>query len=276
MSPKDAVAHVALSYVLIQPVTAPNLADRYEEAEKLARRALELSPANALAYDQLGVSMELRGFIGPETENAYRKAIQLDPAFAPPHAHLGRLLRRRGRNKEASVAYQNAVDRARDVGTKILVAEVLQSEQRYSESEILLREALKEDQRNPTALLLLARALITTSNYDEAENLLKKALSIGANGFMANNQLAGIYLRQGKPEFAEKALLQASRFVSELDRRSLSQSFEAVGDAFMKAGNNKDAERAFKQAIAFDAETDILSGKLSRAQQGRFSPGNSH
>ena len=273
MTPNDAVAHIALSYVLVQPVTASNLADRYDEAEKLARRALELAPANALALDQLGVSLELRGFIGEETENAYRKAIQMDPAFAPPHAHLGRLLRRRGLTKEASAAYQNAIDRSRDVGTRILVAEVLQSEQRYSDSEVLLNAALKEDPRNPTALLLLARAQITASKFDDAEAALKKALSIGANGFMANNQLAAVYLRQGKPELAENALLQAARFVSELDKRSLSQSFEAVGDAYMKAGNNRSAERAFKQAITFDAETDILSGKLSRAQQGRFGPG---
>lgn len=273
MTPSDAVAHIALSYVLVQPVTAANLADRYEEAEKLARRALELAPANALALDQLGVSLELRGFIGEETENAYRKAIQMDPSFAPPHAHLGRLLRRRGLTKEASAAYQNAIDRSRDVGTRILVAEVLQSEQRYSDSEVLLNAALKEDPRNPTALLLLARAQITASKFDDAEAALKKALSIGANGFMANNQLAAVYLRQGKPELAENALLQAARFVSELDKRSLSQSFEAVGDAYMRAGNNRSAERAFKQAITFDTETDILSGKLSRAQQGRFGPG---
>ncbi len=274
MTPNDAVAHIALSYVLVQPVTASNLADRYVEAEKMARRAIELAPNNALAFDQLGVSLELRGFIGAETESAYRKAIQLDPSFAPPHAHLGRLLRRRGLNKESSNSYQNAIDRAREVGTKILVGEVLQSEQRFAESETLLRAALEEDPRNPTALLLLARALITAASYDEGETVLKKALSIGANGFITNSQLAELYLRQGKTELSENALLQASRFVTDLDRRSLSKSFEAVGDAYMRSGNTRGAERAFKQAITFNGESEILSGKLSRAQQGRFAPGS--
>ena len=274
ITPNDAVAHIALSYVLVQPVAAANLADRYDEAAMLARRAIELAPSNALAYDQLGVALELRGFIGAETENAYRRAIQLDSAFAPPYAHLGRLLRKRGDKKEASTAYQNAIDRSRDVGTRTLVAEVLQSEQRFADSEVLLSIALKDDPRNPTALLLMARAQITRSEYAGAEALLKKALSIGANGFMANFQLAALYLREGKLELAENALLQATRFVSDVDRRSLSQSFEAVGDAYMKAGNNRSAERAFKQAITFDSETDILSGKLSRAQQGRFGPGS--
>ncbi|CAN5213544.1 hypothetical protein BH20ACI2_BH20ACI2_03900 [soil metagenome] len=274
MTPNDAVARIALSYVLVQPVTAPDLGDRYAEAEKLARRAIELAPANALAFDQLGVSLELRGFIGAETEDAYRKAIQLDPSFGPPHAHLGRLLRRRGMSRESAAAYRYAIERSRDVGTKIVVAEVLQSEQRFTDSETLLRAALEDDPRNPTALLLLGRALITTANYSEAEAVLKNALSIGANGFIANSQLAGLYLRQGKPGLSENALLQASRFVSDLDRRSLSQSFESVGDAYMRAGNTRNAERAFKQAIAFDGETEVLSGKLSRAQQGRFGPGN--
>ena len=251
MTPNDAVANIALSYVLVQPVTAPNLADRYEEAERLARRAIELAPANALAFDQLGVSLELRGFIGAEAEDAYRKAIILDPSFAPPHAHLGRLLRRRGKSKESAAAYRLAIERSRDIGTKILVAEVLQSEQRFADSETLLRAALADDPKNPTALLLLGRALITTSNYGEAEEVFKKALSIGANGFIANSQLAEVHLRQAKPELAENALLRASRFVSDLDRRSLSHSFEVVGDAYMKAGNNRNAERRLQAGDSF-------------------------
>ncbi|HEX3100722.1 MAG TPA: tetratricopeptide repeat protein, partial [Pyrinomonadaceae bacterium] len=75
IEPRDPVVHVALSNVLSQPVSVSDLSARYEEAEKLARRAIELAPTNALAFDQLGVVLELRGLIGAETENAYRKAI---------------------------------------------------------------------------------------------------------------------------------------------------------------------------------------------------------
>ena len=274
IEPNDAVAHIALSYVLTQPVTAPNLSDRYAEAEKLARRAIQLAPRNALAFDQLGASLELRGFISSETENAYRRAIQIDPGFAPPYAHLGRLLRRRGQKSESAAAYQKAIDLSTDVGSRILVAEVLQSEQRFADSEPLLRDAIAEDPRNPTALLLLGRALTTMGSYPEAESVLRRALSISGNGFVANSQLAILYLRQNKPELAENALLQASRFVSDFDRRLLARQFEITGDAYMKAGNALNAERAYKQAISFDNESEVLAGKIVRSRQGRFGRGN--
>ena len=45
---------VALSFVLTRPVSAPNLSERYDEAERLARRALKTEPQNPLANDQLG------------------------------------------------------------------------------------------------------------------------------------------------------------------------------------------------------------------------------
>jgi tetratricopeptide (TPR) repeat protein len=125
IEPDNAIFRIALSYVLSQPIAANNLGDRYEEAERLAQKAAEIEPQNALAFDQLGVAMELRGLISAETENAYRTAIRLDPTFAPPYAHLGRLLRRKGRGKESSDAYDNAVRYSTDVATMILVADVM-------------------------------------------------------------------------------------------------------------------------------------------------------
>lgn len=267
IEPNNAVAHVALSYVLTQPIAAPDLADRYEEAEKVARRAIQLAPRNALAFDQLGVALELRGLIGSETENAYRQAIRLDPAFAPSYAHLGRLLRRRGSNKEADAAYAEAVRRSTDVPTLILVAEVLQSEQRYLESEELLRKALGGDPRNPSGLLLLGRALTAQAKYGDAERVLRSALSVSQNGCAANSILASVYSRQGQYERAETALLDALRSVSPLEKRGLSQQFESVGDGFLKAGSRREAERTYRKAIDLDPENQGLVGKLARAQR---------
>lgn len=268
LEPGNAIAHIALSYVLTQPIAAPDLADRYEEAEKVARKAIQLAPSNALAFDQLGVALELRGLIGAETENAYRKAITLDPAFAPAYAHLGRLLRRRGLKQESVAAYDNAIKRSNDVATLIVVAEVLQSEQRFAESEQLLQRALNGDPRNPAALLLLGRALTAQSKFPEAERALRANLAVTTNGFAANSLLASLYARQNYLDKAETALMDALKTVSPLEKRGLSMQFESVGDGFMKAGNRRAAERAYRQAIALDAENQALVGKLTKAQRG--------
>ena len=266
--PGFAITYVALSFVLTQPVIAPNLSERYEEAEILARKAIQFAPSNALAFDQLGVALELRGQIGAETENAYRTAIKLNPGFAPPYAHLGRLLRRRGLTKESEGLDKEAVERSTDTAIEVLVADVMQSEQRYAESEKLLRAALKEDPRNPSALLLLGRALTALGKFDDAENILKKSLTVSNNGFMGNSLLAALYLRRGNLEFAERTLAEARGFAGSFGKLRLSRQFEEVGDAYMKSSNRRFAERAYRQAIDLDSERESLVGKLSKARFG--------
>ncbi|MBK9214084.1 MAG: tetratricopeptide repeat protein [Chloracidobacterium sp.] len=263
-----ATTHIALSYVLTQPIPAENLSERYEEAERLARKAIQYAPSNALAHDQLGVAMELRGLISDETENAYRRAIQLDPGFAPAYAHLGRLLRRQGRTSESSAAYAEAVRLANDEPTMVLVAEVMQSEQRFAESEKLLSRAIANDPRNTAALMLLGRALLALNDLDEAESVLKRSIAVSPNAFSANSLLASLYLRQGRLELAENALLQAARFVPVFERTTLGRQFEALGDAFLRSSNSRVAERNYKQAQALDPNNAGLATKLARTKQG--------
>lgn len=264
----SAIAHIALSYVLSQPVAARELSGRYEEAEKTARRAIQLAPSNALAFDQLGVALELRGQIGAETESAYRRAILLDTAFAPAYAHLGRLLRRRGQNKEADGSYKEAVKRARDAASLVLVAEVMQSEQRYADSEKLLEKALDDDPRNPSALLLLGRALTAQRKFSDSEVVLRRSLEVSPASVMANSLLGDLYAKQGKFEIAENSLRLALRFASRFERRLLSQQFEMIGDGYLKNNKRSQAERAYLQAIELDGDRETLPGKLSRARFG--------
>ena len=266
LEPNDPVIYIALSYVLSQPIAADDLGGRYEEAETLARRATQLDPRNPLAYDQLGVAMELRGLIGPETENAYRTAIKLDQDFAPPYAHLGRLLRRRGRVEESTQAYENAIRRAADVPTMVLVADVMQSEQRYADSEPLLRAAVSADPRNPTALLLLGQALTATGNFADAERFLRRSVDVSPNAFASLSVLGSLYTRQEKFEAAENALMQALGTASSNEKRRLAIQLEAVGDGYMRTGRTARAARVFKQAAALDSENEAIAAKLSRAR----------
>jgi tetratricopeptide (TPR) repeat protein len=264
IEPNDAVTMIALSYVLTQPVPAPDLSGRYDEAEKLARTAVSLSPNNALAHDQLGVALEMKGLIGNEAEEAYRTALRLAPNFAPAHAHLGRILRRRGNSEASSAAYLEAIRLAKDVGTIIIVAEILQSEQRFNESELLLREVVDRDPKNPAALMLLGRALMTKGSFDEAEMLIRRSISSSPYPYAANILLASLYSRKGTWHHAEGALVQASRFVTPFEKKPLARQFEAVGDEYLRSRNNADAARAFRQAIQLDPENGAIAAKLNK------------
>jgi len=264
--PNSPEAYVALSFVLTQPIVGMDLGNRYSEAGKMARQAIKLDPTNAVAFDQLGVALELDGAVGDETQNAYRKAIQLDPNFALAYAHLGRLLRRIGQNNQSSAAYRNAIQKSIDVPTMIMVADVMQSQQHYLESEELLRNALRQDPKNPTALFLLGRALTTRSSFEEAEKVLKKSAEISPNSFVSYALLGSLYTRREKFDDAEKYLLKAMKMVSPNERKRLAQDFEAVGDGLLRTGKNKDAARVYRQAIALDREKVSLSEKLAKTQ----------
>lgn len=266
LEPNAPEPYVALSFVLTQPIVGAALSERYAEAEKMARRAIQLDNQNALAYDQLGVALELRGIISDETLNAYKRAIQLDSEFALAYAHLGRLLRRKGQINESSAAYRNAITLSNDVPTMILVADVMQSQQRYLESEQLLRRALRQDPKNPTALFLLGRALTTRGSYEEAEKVLNKSAEVSPNSFVSYMLLGSLYARQNKFDHAENALRKALRIVSLNEKKRLAQEFEAVGDGFLRAGKPRDAARVYRQAIELDSDKSSLSGKLARAQ----------
>ena len=267
LSPESPDPYVAISYVLSQPVIGKDLSVRYLEAQKMARRAIELDPQNPIAHDQLGVALELSGNINGITREAYQRAVTLDPEFALAYAHLGRLLRRNGKAKESAEAYRRAIQLATDVPTMILVADVLQSQQKFNESEQLLRRALSEDGKNPTALFLLGRALIARTAFDEAETVLKKSIEVSPKSLVSYILLGSLHMRRSEFKDAENILKKALQVVSENEKKRLAQEFEAVGDGFLASGKKKDAARAYQQAIALDGEKSILNDKLARAQE---------
>jgi Flp pilus assembly protein TadD len=112
---------------------------------------------------------------------------------------------------------------------------------------------------------MLGQALTTTGKYSDAEKVLRKSLSVSPNAFMSNSLLGTLYLRQGKNETAEIALMEALKFVSANEKRRLSLQFEKLGDAYRKSGRSENAQRAYRQAIDLDAENDSLNAKLAKA-----------
>lgn len=264
LDPEYVELMVALSFILTRPVAASNLSERYAEAEKLARQAIKLNPQSPLAVDQLGVALELSGEIGSETENAYRRSIQLEPDFAPAHAHLARLLRKKGKTAASSASYNDAMARATEVGTKLLVADVMQSEGKFKESVQLLQQALAADPRNPTALTMLGRAMTTQGSFAEAERYLKKSIEVSSSSFVSYSLLAAVFIRQEKLETAENYLIQAARNASVFDKRLLATQFETVGDGYAKAGKSAAAARSYRQGSALDPDRETLAGKMAK------------
>src|SRR2546423_5225898 len=69
----------ALSFVLVQPRSGALNAKRFADAEYYARRATQLQPTSAVAFDRLGAALMARGIYNADTEAALRKSVDLDP-----------------------------------------------------------------------------------------------------------------------------------------------------------------------------------------------------
>lgn len=267
-NPQNVDALVALSVVLVQPRTGAGNAKRLADAEAFARRAVQIDPKNAVAWDRLGVAMETRGSVTPELEHSYRRAIEVDPDFAVGYAHLARVLKRFGKQVEAAPLYEKAFSLAKDPATLNLIAESMQDEQLWEKSGPVLSRALELDARNPTSLLLMGRMLLVFKRYSEAEPYLKTATEVSPRAFQPFNLLGRTYLAMGRLSDAELTYERAAEFAPAGDRKQLAGifGFAGIGDEYMKAKEKTNAERAYIRALELDPDNTELQQKLSQAR----------
>ena len=268
-APTNADAHVALSVVLTQPRADGDNAKRFADAEAFARRAVQLDPKNAVGWDRLGVALQARGLANSETEHSYRRAIELDPQFAVAYAHLARVLNRMGKPGDAAPLYAKATELAKDAPTLNLIAESLQGEQLWPQSEPVVKRALELDSQNPTSLLLMGRFLIVYSKFQEAEPYLKSATEVSSRAFQPFNLLARAYLGMDRFSEAEATYERASAFAGTGEKKQLAgrYGFEGVGDGYLKSNQKDKAVRAYQRALELDPGNSEAAQKLARARQ---------
>ncbi len=266
-APTNANAYVALSVVLVQPRAGGDNARRFADAESFARRSVQLDPKNAVGWDRLGVALQARGLANSETEHSYRRAIELDPQFALAYAHLARMLNR-VRPAEAAPLYEKAIELAKDPATLNLIAESLQAEQLWPQSEPVLKRALELDARNPTSLMLMGRYLVVYKKYQEAEPYLKSATEVSARAFAPFNLLGRAYLGMERFADAEATYEQASAFAAAGDKKQLAGTFgfEGVADGYLKSNQKDKAVRAYQRALELDPDNAGAAQKLAKAR----------
>jgi tetratricopeptide (TPR) repeat protein len=267
-APTNADAYVALSVVLVQPSTSGDNAKRLADAESFARKSVQIDPKNAVGWDRLGVALQTRGLLNSETEHSYRRAIELDPQFAVAYAHLARMLNHSGKQGDAVPLYEKAIELAKDPATLNLIADSLQSEQLWPQSEPVLKRALELDSNNLTSLLLMGRLLIVYRRFQEAEPYLKSATEVASRAFQPFNLLGRAYLGMARFDDAAATYERASTLAASGDKKQLAglYGFEGVGDGYLKSNQKDKAVRAYQRALELDPNNNGAAQKLAKAR----------
>lgn len=149
-------------------------AGKSEEADRLAQRATELAPDDAMAHAQRGATAEAAGRVD-EAILEYERSIELDPNSL--EAHFG-------------------------------LADIFADQGKYEKAVSEYREALRVNPEQPAVLCNLGIALGALGRIDEAVGALRRALEIKPDNAVAHYNLGNLFSRIGRLDEAAQEYRQ--------------------------------------------------------------------
>ncbi len=156
-------------------------AGKVEEAVKHYRRALELDPQYPEAHNNLGEALARRARYD-EAIAQFKKALDLDPTQADARSNLGATLAQQGKIDEAIPHLEKAVEyqpEAAHVHQNLGMA--LATIGRLGEAILHLEKAVTlSSGRNPTTLDLLSRAYALAGRFPDAVQTARRALTVAS------------------------------------------------------------------------------------------------
>jgi tetratricopeptide (TPR) repeat protein len=125
--------------------------DRYIEAERYFRQAIEMKPDNPEAYCNLGNVLRWRGYFA-ESEVALRHAIKLKPIFLEAHSSLGLTLTLHGSLHDARGRFKKVLKtRPRHADALFGMGQIAAMEGRLDEADAMFNKVLEVDPYLPSA-----------------------------------------------------------------------------------------------------------------------------
>ena len=196
----------------------------WQNSESLWTHSLACTPDNALAENNLG---DVLSRMGREDEAMIhlQRAVQINPRFAKAYFNLGNLSLQRGRNDEAMGYFQQA----------------LQIDPRYAEAH-----------NN------LGYALYSTGHQDEAMAQFQQALQIDPDDTVAHNDLGSALLSMGRDD---EAIVQF-RQVLQINPDDTDAHLN-LGKALIRMGQEGEAMAYYKRALQINPRSLNIQNDLA-------------
>ena len=244
---------------------------RLEEAEASYKQALALKPDNAEAHSNLGVTLQELGRL-KDAEASYKQAISLKPDYAEAHNNLGNTLKELGKLAEAEASYTQAIALKSNYAKAYSnLGVTLQELGRLKDAEASYTQAIALKSDYAEAHSNLGNTLKELGRLDEAKASYTQAIALKPDYADAHSNL-GVTLKElGRSTEAEASYTQAIAL-----KPDYADAHYNLGNTLKELGRLDEAEASYTQAIALkpdfaDAHSNLGStfqelGRLPEAE----------
>lgn len=234
-----------------------------EEAERILREALEVTPNHAQLNNLLGAALvELSNFA--EAEDRFRRAVELDSTLADPLARLGWLLyEKQGKAVEAKESLRQSLQLDPNHERGRYTLGLVHQREGELDSAATVYASLLERIPSAEAHRQLGLTYLQQGNLKRAQESLQEAARWSPYDPQTLVGLGQAMARQGKADSARLILKRAERIRQEEEElRSLRdaatrhpnrpQSHFNLGVAYARMGRLALAQQAYRRALATD------------------------
>ena len=151
---------------------------RNSEAVDAIRTAIELSPTDAAAHNNLSITLKGLGRLD-EAEASCKRAIALNPNLAEVHSNLGNILKELDRLEEAEASYSQAITLKPDFAeVHSNLGNVLKAQGKLKDAEKRYLKAISIKPDYAEAYYNLGNILKELGRLEKATNAYKKAIEL--------------------------------------------------------------------------------------------------
>jgi tetratricopeptide (TPR) repeat protein len=256
----NARLELALVYELLDRravALEPTYASAYAElrGEESFRKAIELNPNAAFAYNRLGIIDKERGKLD-EAEQMYCKAIELDPNHANAYNQLGNFLRERGRLDEAEKRVNAALQLdSKSADAYSALGGIDRARGQFEEEEEAYRKAIAVYPPQVAEVVWLYQNLASLLadrgiKLDEALQLAQKVVKAQPGNAAYTEILGWVHYKRGELAEAEAALKKSIELYGQDAKRS--EPLGKLGLVYEKKGEREAAREAWREALKLD------------------------
>jgi tetratricopeptide (TPR) repeat protein len=255
--------------LLIKGFRAGAFADPMTQ-RKLYQELVDLFPGDERAQTLLGISYFGQQDYAHAVEHL-KKATEISPEYAPAYNQLGYAYRFQNQYPEAEATFKKYTQLLPDDPNPYdSYAELLLKMGRFEESIVQYRKALTVNSHFANSYAGIAAALMYQNKHDEARREIGHALEIARNSGEARAALfaaAVTFMDEGKPDMALKEV-EKQHAIAEKDQdvAALAADCMVMGNILLESGKSDEALKMFKQSLSLMKSSKLAKDVIENAE----------